>query len=154
MVLEAFLPLNLDATLIIVPRHPERFDEVQTLCKQICNQHNKIFSTFKQEWGDVVLVNAMGELNNFYAIADCVILCGSFLPIGGHNPLEPAYFHAPILSGKHIYNQNALFSLIEGYELIESKELDQKLKAYKSLPHSYIKESESKFDELMALIQS
>lgn len=154
MVLEAFLPLNLDATLIIVPRHPERFDEVQTLCKQICNQHNKIFSTFKQEWGDVVLVNAMGELNNFYAIADCVILCGSFLPIGGHNPLEPAYFHAPILSGKHIYNQNALFSLIEGYELIESKELDQRLKAYKSLPHSYIKESESKFDELMALIQS
>ena len=93
------------------------------------------------------------ELNNFYAIADCVILCGSFAPIGGHNPLEPAFFHAPILSGKHIYNQNALFSLIEGYELIESQELKEKLQNYKTLPHSYIKESESKFDKLIALIQ-
>lgn len=153
LVLESFLPLSLDTTLIIVPRHPERFSEVQSLCEQECKKYQKTFSTFKQEWGDVVLVNAMGELNNFYAIADCVILCGSFAPIGGHNPLEPAFFHAPILSGKHIYNQNALFSLIEGYELIESQELKEKLQNYKTLPHSYIKESESKFDELIALIQ-
>lgn len=153
LVLESFLPLSLDAMLIIVPRHPERFSEVQSLCEQECKKYQKTFSTFKQEWGDVVLVNAMGELNNFYAIADCVILCGSFAPIGGHNPLEPAFFHAPILSGKHIYNQNALFSLIEGYELIESQELKEKLQNYKTLPHSYIKESESKFDELIALIQ-
>ena len=153
LVLESFLPLSLDTTLIIVPRHPERFSEVQSLCEQECKKYQKTFSTFKQEWGDVVLVNAMGELNNFYAIADCVILCGSFAPIGGHNPLEPAFFHAPILSGKHIYNQNTLFSLIEGYELIESQELKEKLQNYKTLPHSYIKESESKFDELIALIQ-
>lgn len=153
LALQAFLPLSLDATLIIVPRHPERFGEVEELCKSECQKYSKTFSIFKEAWGDVVLVNAMGELNNFYSIADCVILCGSFAPIGGHNPLEPAFFHAPILSGKHIYNQHALFSLIEGYELLESAELSKKLKAYKSLPHSYIKESESKFDELMALLQ-
>lgn len=153
LVLEAFLPLSLDATLIIVPRHPERFAEVKSLCEQECKKYSKTFSTFKEEWGDVVLVDAMGELNNFYAIADCVILCGSFAPIGGHNPLEPAFFHAPILSGKHIYNQNALFSLIEGYELLEGEELKERLQNYKSLPHSSIKESESKLDELIALIQ-
>lgn len=153
LILDSFLPLSLDATLIIVPRHPERFTEVQSLCEQECKKYSKTFSTFKQEWGDVVLVNAMGELNNFYAIADCVILCGSFAPIGGHNPLEPAFFHAPILSGKHIYNQNALFSLIEGYELLESEELKERLQNYKSLPPSSIKESESKLDELIALIK-
>lgn len=154
LVLDAFLPLKLDATLIITPRHPERFGEVEELCKQTCKKYAKTFSTYKEAWGDVVLVNALGELNNFYAIADCVILCGSFAPIGGHNPLEPAFFHTSLLSGKHIYNQKALFALIEGYELIESKDLKEKLRNYKSLPHSSIKESESKFDELIGLIQN
>lgn len=153
LVLQAFLPLNLDATLIIVPRHPERFAEVQNICKQECKKYTKTFSTYKQSWGDVVLVNAIGELNNFYRIADCVILCGSFIPVGGHNPLEPAFFHAPILSGKHIHNQHALFSLIEGYELIEGESLGEKLKNYKSLPHSSIKQYQNKLDELVSFIQ-
>lgn len=153
LILQAFLPLNLNATLIIVPRHPERFEEVQNLCKDLCQKYDKSFSIFRESWGDVVLVNAMGELNNFYAIADCVILCGSFVPVGGHNPLEPAYFHTPLLSGKHIYNQNALFSLIEGYELIESKELGEKLQNYKSLPKSNIKGCENKLEDLICLIQ-
>ncbi len=152
LVLDAFLPLNLDATLIIIPRHPERFDEVEKLCKEECKKYAKTFSTYKESWGDIVLVNALGELNNFYAIADCVILCGSFVPIGGHNPLEPAFFQVPIITGKHIFNQKALFALIENYELIEREELSKKLENYKSLSRSSIRENESKFDELMGLI--
>lgn len=153
LILQSFLPLNLDATLIIVPRHPERFEEVKKLCLEFSQKYDKTFSTFRQPWGDVVLVDAMGELNNFYAIADCVILCGSFVPVGGHNPLEPAHFHIPLLSGKHIYNQNALFSLIEGYELVESDELSDKLKDYKTLPKSSIIQSDCKMEQLITLIQ-
>ena len=48
LVLESFLPLSLDTTLIIVPRHPERFSEVQSLCEQECKKYQKTLSTFKQ----------------------------------------------------------------------------------------------------------
>lgn len=152
LILQAFLSLSLQATLIVVPRHPERFKEVKNLCEQMCKQYEKKFSTYKQVWGDVVLVDAMGELNNFYAIADCVILGGSFVPVGGHNPLEPAFFHAPILSGKYIFNQKSLFSLIEGYQLIENQELQDKLQNYKNLQKSSIRHSQNKLDELLNII--
>ena len=153
LVLDAFLPLNLDATLIVVPRHPERFSEVEEFCKEECKKHNKTFSTYKESWGDVVLVNAMGELNNFYAIADCVILGGSFEAIGGHNPLEPAFFHTAILSGEHIYNQKALFALVEDALIIQKEELSKKLSHFDTLPKTRIKASASKMQDLIDLIQ-
>lgn len=152
-IFNSFMHSRIQAKLIIAPRHPERFDEVQKLLKTLCKESSLSFSTLNEVWGDIVLVNTLGELNNLYAIADCVILGGSFEPIGGHNPLEPAYFHTPILSGPYIYNQKALFALVQNALIIPKEELSQSLASLDTLPKTKIKESDSKMQFLISLIQ-
>ena len=131
--------------LIIVPRHPERFDEVYWLIKSKFQNTNIKFHRFsKQEdfKSDIVLVDKMGELNNIYAISDVVILGGSFIEgIGGHNPIEPANFNCKLISGRYIFNQKALFESIKNYYLIDKSELKQYLKGIKNLKQSKIKKS-------------
>jgi 3-deoxy-D-manno-octulosonic-acid transferase len=79
----------------------------------------------------------MGELNNIYSISDVVILCGSFVThLGGHNPIEPAFFGCKIISGENIFNQKSLFESINGYTLIKNYELGNTLKQIDSLPKS------------------
>ncbi|MEZ4693249.1 MAG: hypothetical protein R2837_04470 [Aliarcobacter sp.] len=72
---------------------------------------------------DIILVDRMGILNDIYAISDVVILGGAFEKIGGHNPIEPAYFGCKLISGKNIFNQKSLFECIKNYYLIEKEEL-------------------------------
>ena len=87
---------------------------------------------------DIILVNKMGELINLYAIADVVILGGSFVDnVGGHNPLEVAYFNKPLISGKYIFNQKTLFDMIENYYIVEKTKLNEYLN--KNLNKSFIK---------------
>ncbi|WP_104694951.1 lipid IV(A) 3-deoxy-D-manno-octulosonic acid transferase [Helicobacter salomonis] len=136
LILEAFLALQSDAFLGLVPRHPERFGEV----KKMLIQKGLIFDLFSEglTWHhQVTLIDALGVLNDFYAIADIVILGGAFAPIGGHNPLEPAFFGAKLISGKHIFNQEALFSCVRNFILVEPPQLTQTLaQAQKILPSS------------------
>jgi len=67
----------------------------------------------------------MGELINLYEIADVVILGGSFIDgIGGHNPLEPAFFNTKIISGEYIFNQKALFNCVRNSVTCKSEELE------------------------------
>ena len=75
----------------------------------------------------------MGILNDIYAISDVVILGGAFENIGGHNPIEPAYFGCKIISGKNIFNQKSLFECIKNYYLIENDELKSYLEKIKEL---------------------
>lgn len=153
MIFDAFIQSKSQAKLLIAPRHPERFDEVKHLLLKLAQEHSLGFSTLKSEWQDIVLIDQLGELNNLYAIADCVILGGSFEPIGGHNPLEPAFFHTPILSGEHIFNQKALFALIQDALIIKSNELSEKLSDLDRLPKTKIKNFTNTLDDLIALIQ-
>ena len=111
--------------LFIVPRHPERFDEVFEL---IQNRYEKSdvsyhrYSLKKDFSSDIVLVDVMGELNNIYAISDGVILGGGFVhKAGGHNPIEPAHFGCTLISGKTIFNQQALFECVNDYYLVEAE---------------------------------
>lgn len=117
--------------LIIVPRHPQRFDSVYELIKRYASKKECSFSRYSISQNfdsDITLIDAMGELINIYAISDVVVLCGSFVShLGGHNPVEPAFFGAKLISGKHIFNQKALFESIKGYSLIEAKELKEYL---------------------------
>jgi len=112
---------------IIVPRHPERFDQVALLAAEYAAVHGLSFHRFSEKEdfdSDIVLVDKMGELINIYAISDCVLLGGSFVPdVGGHNPLEPAYFQTKIISGKHIYNQEALFPLVDHVQFCDAQDL-------------------------------
>ena len=98
-----------------------------------------------------MLLDVLGELNNIYRIADVVILCGSFIKAGGHNPLEPASFGVKLLSGPYIFNQYALFDCIEGYTFVQDgKDLCQKLLDYENLPKSKIKAQRTNLDGLVA----
>jgi 3-deoxy-D-manno-octulosonic-acid transferase len=91
--------------LIIVPRHPERFNEVATLCQEqgysLTRRSSKeMVTTDKKVW----LLDTLGELLPTCALASVVTMGGSFSDIGGHNPLEPALFKKPIVVGPNMSN--------------------------------------------------
>ena len=138
IILEAFKNTD-NSKLIIVPRHPERFEDVYKIIEKFATNNN--FSYGKIDDGmdnDIILVDKMGELINFYSIADIVILGGSFVDnVGGHNPLEVAYFNKPLISGKYIFNQHTLFDMVENSYIIDKDELSTTLN--QELKHSFIK---------------
>ena len=112
-----------ESKLIVVPRHPERFDAVWQLITTVCEKNKFTCKRFSQSQGldaDIVLIDAMGELNNIYAISDIAILGGAFAPIGGHNPLEPATFGCKIITGKQHFNQLELFKYISNVQFCET----------------------------------
>lgn len=93
-----------DALLILVPRHPERFDEVFALCNRegfnvVRYSDNCSYSTVLT---NVILGDVMGQLLLFYATGDVAFVGGSLIPWGGHNLLEPAALAKPVLSGKYM----------------------------------------------------
>ncbi|MCC6076410.1 lipid IV(A) 3-deoxy-D-manno-octulosonic acid transferase [Pseudomonas sp. GCM10022188] len=94
-----------DGLLILVPRHPERFEAVHVLCQR------QGFSTVRRSSAlpvraedQVLLGDTMGELLFLYALADVAFVGGSLVPNGGHNLLEPAALGLPVLSGPHLFN--------------------------------------------------
>ena len=118
-----------DSILIVVPRHPERFDEVGELLASYAEKKDLSFHRYSQSESldsDIIMIDAMGELINIYAISDLVFLGGSFVQgVGGHNPLEPATFGCKVISGKHIFNQLPLFELVENINVINLSEISQ-----------------------------
>jgi len=117
-----------ERTVIVVPRHPERFDAVDIMLQQFCQKRRLGYHRFSKKpdfKNDVILVDTMGELVNIYAISDVVLLGGSFREgIGGHNPLEPAHFGVKLISGKYIHNQEALFPLVKNVRLCDVDEIE------------------------------
>jgi len=124
--------------VVVVPRHPERFDEVYEIMKRFgrverISEKCKMKSVKCELKENLILCDKMGELVNLYKVADIVILGGSFVDnVGGHNPIEAAYFNKPIISGKYYFNQKALYSEVENIEICEIEEI--KLKLTKSKP--------------------
>ncbi|QWR76278.1 3-deoxy-D-manno-octulosonic acid transferase [Candidatus Magnetomonas plexicatena] len=90
-------------SLIIAPRHPERFKDVERI---LISQHTEYQRRTKLNGtqSDVVLVDTIGELSSLYGAADIAIVGGSFLPKGGHNLLEPAFWEKPIVTGPFMDN--------------------------------------------------
>jgi len=98
---------GLDLLTVIVPRHPQRFDEVAA----IFQKHNMQFQrksllkdTALQANIDAVIGDTMGELFTYYAACDFTLVGGSLLPYGGHNLIEAAAMGKPILIGQHTFN--------------------------------------------------
>ena len=122
--------------LIIVPRHPERFEKVNILISDYIKNKDITYHKYsvKEDFdSDIILIDKMGMLNDIYAISDVVILGGAFEKIGGHNPVEPAFFSCKIISGKNIFNQKSLFDCIKNYYLINNDELKTYLDNIKNL---------------------
>lgn len=127
--------------MVIVPRHPERFSQVCDLVQKFCELNKLSFSKFSVSQSldaDLIVFDKMGELINLFAISDLVILGGAFEKIGGHNPIEPAFFSPILISGKNIFNQKALFDAVSNYYLIENNEIRRYLEAGKTLQKSSI----------------
>lgn len=95
------------ALLILVPRHPERFNNVSNL---IVNKGLSIARKSQQEAikesTQVYLGDTLGEMMNLFCVSDCAFMAGSLLgkKVGGHNLLEPASLGKPILTGPSFYN--------------------------------------------------
>lgn len=91
--------------LILVPRHPERFNKVQELTQKIGFSYT-LRSTGQPTTTDtqVVIGDTMGELMLLYGIADVAFVGGSLVKKGGHNPLEAAAHAIPVLMGPHTLN--------------------------------------------------
>ncbi len=122
--------------LIVVPRHPERFLKVEELIKNFIKGKDISFHKYslKEDFSsDIILIDKMGMLNDIYSIGDITILGGAFANVGGHNPIEPAYFGNIIISGKNIFNQKSLFECIKNYYLIEKNELKEYLEKASTL---------------------
>ena len=115
-----------EAKMLMVPRHPERFDRVARLMEGYAKLQGWSFSRFSESESleaDLVLMDRMGELVNGYAVSDLVVLGGAFEPVGGHNAAEAAQFGMPILTGPHGFNQREIFAGIEGLKIVEKEEL-------------------------------
>jgi 3-deoxy-D-manno-octulosonic-acid transferase len=91
--------------LLIVPRHPQRFDDVARLA-----QSRALALARRSEPGpvgpevDVMLGDSMGEMFAYYAACDCAFIGGSLLPLGGQNLIEACALGKPVLIGEHTFN--------------------------------------------------
>ena len=97
---------GVNALLVIAARHPERFDEVERLCR-----HEGLTVVRRSELpidaeprADAVVLDTIGELAQLYQIATVVFVGGSLVPAGGHNILEPALYGKPVVFGPHMQN--------------------------------------------------
>lgn len=121
LVLDAFAALAQDdALLILVPRHPQRFDEVAALVER-----RGLRAMRRSTWGaapqaaaatafaageplprdvKVLLGDSMGELGAYYAASDVAFIGGSLLPLGGQNLIEACAVGVPVLIGPHVFN--------------------------------------------------
>ncbi len=92
-----------ELVLIIAPRHPERFDEVEGLINKAgyeCQRRTRPGGPIK----DVLLLDTIGELRSFYGICDIAFVGGSLVKVGGHNLLEPAAMKKPVIFSRYMFN--------------------------------------------------
>ena len=109
-----------NALLILVPRHPERFNSVFDLCQQQGSPVvRRSTATPVTAATSVLLGDTMGELLFLYALADIAFVGGSLVPNGGHNLLEPAALAMPVLSGSHLFNFLEIAALLRGAGALE-----------------------------------
>lgn len=110
IVLRAFAETRLrcpELVLLLVPRHPVRTDAVSDLVTAAGFSVSRQSIRAQGELPgptDVVLGDVMGTLLSLYGLADIAFVGGSFVPVGGHNPLEPALCRIPIVSGPQQFN--------------------------------------------------
>lgn len=115
-ILDLFIQLQQDfdnLLLVIVPRHPERFETVkeQIIQKNLslqCRSDQQPFLASTQ----VVLGNSMGEMQAWFAAADLVIMGGSLINVGGHNPMEAAAYGVAVISGPTVHNFTEAFDIL------------------------------------------
>ncbi len=107
--------------LVLVPRHPERFDDVFSLCNEVKGlsvlRHSKV-ETYKNTEANIILGDSMGEMQSWFATADVVFMGGSLVETGGHNPIEPIAQGMPVVSGPHMFNFDDISAQLSEEDLL------------------------------------
>jgi 3-deoxy-D-manno-octulosonic-acid transferase len=102
-----------DLFLIVAPRHPERFQEVQDVLRQRgIPFFLRSAGTAAPSGCHVMVLDTLGELTKFYALADVAFIGKSLTQRGGHNPLEPASCGKPVIFGPHMDNFREVAALL------------------------------------------
>jgi len=125
-----------DFCLLIVPRHPQRFDDVFSQLQSSFPKVLRRSSLSDQEFtdtinqGGVILGDSMGEMSFYYALSDIVIMGGSLLPLGGQNFIEACALGRPIILGEHTFNfQQASADVIDSRAAIRISDVTDLVKA-------------------------
>ena len=122
---------GVNALLIIAARHPERFAEVERICR-----HEGLSALRRTELpidaeprADAVVLDTIGELAQLYQIATVAFVGGSLVPVGGHNILEPAVHGKPIVFGPFMHNfaeiAEAFLSNTAAVQVRDGRELEE-----------------------------
>lgn len=126
-----------DILLVIAPRHPERVKHLVDLADSMgLSTVKRSDQTRPNKNDDIWLIDTMGELLNFYQIADVCTVAGSFGGTGGHNPLEPAIHKKPIIVGTNMENFNDITNALlnaDGMIQLEDNSIEQLLGAVTQL---------------------
>jgi len=131
-----------DVVLVIAPRHPARFDEVFALLEAADLRVHRTTTTAPPDWNqlDVILVDEMGQLMDWYRKATICIVGGTFGAVGGHNPLEPLQAKKPMVFGPSQGNAQQLFQEIRqeevGLSLPEGSHLWEAIDGLLRSPHT------------------
>ncbi len=116
-ILEAFTGLLQQyptARLLLAPRQIVRGEEIVTICESYGLQavRRSTMGGPADEATAVVILDTIGELGRLYALGDIIFVGGSFVPVGGHNILEPAAHGKPIVVGPHMFNFTEIYQLL------------------------------------------
>lgn len=131
---------DLDALLIVAPRHPDRGAAVESILKDAS------YVVARRAAGEPLtsattayVADTLGEMGLFYRTCDVAVMGGSFVPgVGGHNPLEPARLAVPIVTGPHTFNAAAtyadMFERVAAIECADESKLARDLKGLLTEP--------------------
>jgi 3-deoxy-D-manno-octulosonic-acid transferase len=119
--------------MVLAPRHPPRFMEVERLLKndRVEYQKKSLMNGTCRFETDVLLLDTLGDLEKFYAMGDVAFVGGSLVDEGGHNLLEPARFRKPVIFGPYTANFAALAAEMKnagaGIEVSGAEDLEEAL---------------------------
>lgn len=128
---DALLDTHPTALLILVPRHPNRINEIERYCEQQSLSYirrSKLCSNALIDQA-ILLVDTLGELSFFYAMSDICFVGGSLVNTGCQNVLEPAAFAKPILAGPSNYNFKQAYTWLHDAGALQTVHNAQQLAA-------------------------
>ncbi len=104
-----------DWLTIIAPRHPHRGPIIAAACNMA---PRRSLNQWPSEDHNLYIMDSIGEMGSLFSLANVTVLGGSFVPRGGHNPLEPAAFGLPTITGPHIFKNTAEFAGLREHGVI------------------------------------
>jgi len=109
-----------EVLLVLVPRHPERFDSVAALCEKrgFTIQRRSAHQPCSRDI-DIYFGDTMGDLTLMYAASDVAFVGGSLVQTGGQNPIEAAALGLPVIMGSSLYNFSEVTRMLRECEALE-----------------------------------